>query len=82
MLLKFPNAGSRKRLLVGLLLVFGLIMLLIVGDAVSSADAGRAQAVLGLMTTLPLQWSEGGIEADLAKEAQAAPGLCPVAGAI
>jgi hypothetical protein len=29
--------------------------------------------ILGLMTTLPLQWSEGGVEADLAEDAQPHP---------
>jgi ABC-type uncharacterized transport system len=72
MWLKFRDAGSRKRLLVGLLLVFALIMLLSAMRYLQPARQGP-KPVLGLMTTLPLQWSEGGIEADLSKEAQPHP---------
>jgi hypothetical protein len=72
MLSKFPDPGSRKRLLVGLLLVFALIMLL-TAMRYLQPDRSGAKPVLGLMTTLPLQWSEGGIEADLAKDAQPHP---------
>jgi ABC-type uncharacterized transport system len=72
MLLKFQDAGSRKRLLVGLLLVFALIMLLTAMRYLQPAR-NEAKPVLGLMTTLPLQWSEGGIEADLSKDAQPHP---------
>jgi ABC-type uncharacterized transport system len=72
MLLKFQDAGSRKRLLVGLLLVFALIMLLTAMRYLQPVRNGP-RPVLGLMTTLPLQWSEGGIEADLSKEAQPHP---------
>lgn len=72
MWLKFQDAGSRKRLLVGLLLVFALIMLLSAMRYLQPARQG-AKPVLGMMTTLPLQWSEGGIEADLSREAQPHP---------
>ena len=72
MQLNLKNAGIRKRLLVGMLLVVGLIFLL---SAVRylRLEAEGPKPSLGLMTTLPLQWSEGGIEADLSYDAQPHP---------
>jgi ABC-type uncharacterized transport system len=69
---KWRDAGLRKRLAVGALLVLVPALLL------SAIRYGRPHVqtekpVLGLMTTLPLQWSEGGIEADLAAEAKPHP---------
>lgn len=72
MQLKFKDAGARKRLLVGLLVMIGLVMLLSALRYVRPEPQGP-QPALGLMTTLPLQWSEGGIEADLAKDAEPHP---------
>lgn len=69
---KLKNAGLRKRLLVGLLLVLGLIFLLSAVHYLRPEPQGPKLS-LGLMTTLPLQWSEGGIEADLAADAKPHP---------
>ena len=68
----WKNVGIRKRLLVGMMLVFGLIFLL---SAVRylQPEQHAARPLLGLMTTLPLQWSDGGIEADLSNDAQPHP---------
>lgn len=72
MAFNLKDAGVRKRLLVGLLLVLGLIFLLSALRYVRKEDP-VPQAALGLMTSLPLQWSEGGIEADLAPDAKPHP---------
>lgn len=69
---KLAPAGAQKRLLVGLLIVLGLIFFLSAMRYFKSEETG-AKPVIGLMTTLPLQWSEGGIEADLAEDASAHP---------
>lgn len=66
--LTWKDAGVRKRLLVGLLLVVGLVCLLSAIRYIRSEPQGPKPA-LGLMTTLPLQWSAGGIEADLVNDA-------------
>jgi ABC-type uncharacterized transport system len=66
------RSGAQKRLLVGLLLVLSVVFFLSAMRYFQSEDSG-AKPTLGLMTTLPLQWSEGGIEADLAKDAKAHP---------
>ena len=66
------DAGLRKRLAVGLLLVLGLVLLL-TALRFLRPEVQATKPALGLMTTLPLQWSEGGIEADLAADAQAHP---------
>jgi hypothetical protein len=66
------DVGLRKRLAVGFLLVLGLVMLLSAMRYVRPEAQGM-KPTLGLMTTLPLQWSEGGIEADLAKDAKGHP---------
>ncbi len=63
--------GGRRLPLAALLV--GAILLLVAGFAVSRSTDNRPKPVFGLMTTLPLQWSEGGIEADLAKDAQPHP---------
>lgn len=72
MLWKLKDAGVRKRLLVGVLLVLGLILLL-TAVRYLRPEAQGAKPSLGLMTTLPLQWSEGGIEADIAADAKPHP---------
>ncbi len=56
----------------GLLLVLGLVFLLSALRYIRP-EVHTARPVLGLMTTLPLQWSEGGIEADLAADAKPHP---------
>jgi ABC-type uncharacterized transport system len=66
------DAGLRKRLAVGMLLVLGLVLLLTALRYIRP-EAEAAKPALGLMTTLPLQWSEGGIEADLAADAKPHP---------
>jgi ABC-type uncharacterized transport system len=70
--MKFDKFGPaiRKRLWVGILLVLALVFLLSAMrylQPTTKSDLPR----LGLMTTLPLQWSEGGVEA--AVDADAAP---------
>lgn len=60
----------RKRLWVGLLLVLALVLLLSAMRYLRPEPSTNLPK-LGLMTTLPLQWSEGGIEAAVA--AGAAP---------
>ncbi len=72
MQINWKDAGLRKRLAVGVLLVLGLVLLLSALRYIRP-DVQAAKPVLGLMTTLPLQWSEGGIEADLATEAKPHP---------
>lgn len=66
------NAGLRKRLAVGVLIVLALIFLLSALRFIRP-EAQARKPELGLMTTLPLQWSEGGIEADLADDAKPHP---------
>ncbi len=64
------SSAIRKRLLVGILLVLALVFLLSAMRYLRPAQEADLPK-LGLMTTLPLQWSEGGIEA--AVDADAAP---------
>ena len=66
------RSGAQKRLLVGLLLVLGVVFFLSAMRYFQSGDDG-VKPTIGLMTTLPLQWSEGGIEADLSQDAQPHP---------
>lgn len=72
MQINLKDAGLRKRLAVGLLVVLGLVLLLSAMRYVRT-EVRAAKPALGLMTTLPLQWSEGGIEADLATDAKPHP---------
>lgn len=69
---RLARLGGRKLLLAALLVVIA-IALLVVGLVASDSTDDRPKQALGLMTTLPLQWSEGGIEADLAKDAKPHP---------
>lgn len=69
---KLAHFGGRRLLLVAFLALVA-ILLLFAGLAVSRPTDNRPKPALGLMTTLPLQWSEGGIEADLAKDAAPHP---------
>jgi hypothetical protein len=64
--------GGRKLLLAGLLLLTAIAVLGAAFALSRPADNGP-KPPLGLMTTLPLLWSEGGIEADLAKDAAPHP---------
>lgn len=69
---RLARFGGRKWLLVALLAVL-MFLLLFAGFTTAPPVDSRPKPVLGLMTTLPLQWSEGGIEADLAKDAAPHP---------
>jgi hypothetical protein len=69
---RLRDVRLRKRLAIGVLLVVGLVMLLSAMRYIRP-EAEGTKPQLGLMTTLPLQWSEGGIEADLAKDAKPHP---------
>ncbi|WP_397604340.1 hypothetical protein [Sphingorhabdus sp.] len=69
---RLAQFGVRKWLLVALLAAFALLLLL-AGFATTRPTDSRPKPPLGLMTTLPLVWSEGGIEADLAKDAAPHP---------
>lgn len=68
----FTRAGIRGRLLIGLLISTLLLLGALIAYRTQPADNGPKPA-LGLMSTLPLQWSEGGIEADLSDDAQPHP---------
>jgi hypothetical protein len=72
MKINLRDTALRKRLAVGLLLVLGLVFLLSALRYIRP-EVQTSKPVLGLMTTLPLQWSEGGIEADLAADAKPHP---------
>ena len=67
---RLARFGGKKWLLVILLL--GLLLLLAAVFAPRPVDS-RPKPPLGLMTTLPLLWSEGGVEADLRKDAAPHP---------
>jgi hypothetical protein len=72
MKLNLYDAGIRKRILVGASCILLLIVTLLMfrqDGAPETANRPR----LALMTSLPLQWSEGGIEADLAADAKPHP---------
>ena len=62
----------RKRQWVGLLLVLALVLLLSAMRFLRS-EPKPDLPILGLMSTLPLQWSEGGIEAAVAADAAPHP---------
>lgn len=72
MSLKSFDAATRKRLWVGLLLVIGLILLLSAMRYLRPEQQPKLPK-LALMTTLPLQWSEGGIEAAISSDAKPHP---------
>lgn len=69
---RFPRFRASSRLLVLLLLIAAMI-LLFAGVALRRPAVDQSKPALGMMTTLPLQWSEGGIEADLAQDARPHP---------
>jgi hypothetical protein len=64
--------GVRQWLLVALVLA-SAVLLWFVGFAATRPADNRPKPPLTLMTSLPLIWSEGGIEADLAKDAAPHP---------
>lgn len=61
-----------RRLWIGVALVLGLVLMLSALRFIEPQEPMQRPS-LGLMTTLPLQWSEGGIEADLAEDAKPHP---------
>ena len=69
---RLAQFGGRKWLLAALLAAFTSLLLL-AGFATRGPADSRPKPRLGLMTTLPLVWSEGGVEADLAKDAAPHP---------
>lgn len=64
--------GGGRRLAFGLLLLFTACLFL-AGYAYTRPNDNRPKPVLRMMTSLPLQWSEGGIEADLSQDAAPHP---------
>ena len=69
---RLAQFGGRKWLLIAVLAACTFLLLLAGFATMRPADS-RPKPQLGLMTSLPLVWSEGGIEADLAKDATAHP---------
>lgn len=70
--LRVPFGGKRRPLLL-LLAVALLFLMSLLAYAFTRPAPDGPKPSLGLMTTLPLQWSEGGVEADLAEDAQPHP---------
>jgi hypothetical protein len=70
----------QKRLWVGLLMVMALVFLL-TAMRYLQPEPKVDLPKLGLMTTLPLQWSEGGIEAAIASDARPHPAYARLAKA-
>ena len=65
--------GGKRRPLLLLLAIALVLMSALLVYAFTRPAPDSPKPALGLMTTLPLQWSEGGVEADLAEEAQPHP---------
>jgi hypothetical protein len=65
--------GGKRRPLLLLLAVVLVLMSALLAYAFTRPAPDGPKPSLGLMTTLPLQWSEGGVEADLAEDAQPHP---------
>jgi hypothetical protein len=65
--------GGKRRPLLLLLAVALLFLSSLLAYAFTRPAPDGPKPILGLMTTLPLQWSEGGVEADLAEDAQPHP---------
>ncbi len=76
---RLARFGGGKWLLTALLLAL-MFLLLLAGVASTRAVDSRPKSPLGLMTTLPLLWSEGGIEADLSKDAAPHPAFVRLSG--
>ena len=64
--------GGGRRLLIAVLLI-AAVLLVLAGFAATRPDDSGPKPALAMMTTLPLRWSEGGIEADLAADAEPHP---------
>lgn len=67
------RTGGKRRPLLLLLALAVLLLSSILAYAFIRPAQDGPKPILGLITTLPLQWSEGGIEADLAENAQPHP---------
>jgi hypothetical protein len=65
--------GGKRRPLLLLLAVALLFLSSLLAYAFTRPAPDGPKPTWGLMTTLPLQWSEGGVEADLADDAQPHP---------
>jgi hypothetical protein len=65
--------GGKRRPLLLLLAIALVLMSAFLVYAFTRPAPDGPKPTLGLMTTLPLQWSEGGVEADLADDAQPHP---------
>ena len=65
--------GGKRRLLLLLLASVVVFLSSLLAYAFTRPTPDGPKPSLGLMTTLPLQWSEGGVEADLAEDAQPHP---------
>lgn len=65
--------GRRWPLAIGALCILLAILAAATAYKMSNGQDEGPKPLLGLTTSLPLQWSEGGIEADLAKDAQLHP---------
>lgn len=65
--------GGKRRPLLLLLALLLLLMSTLLAYAFTPPAPDGPKPSLALMTTLPLQWSEGGVEADLADDAQPHP---------
>ena len=65
--------GGKGRPLLLMLAVVLVLMSALLAYAFTRPAPDGPKPTLGLMTTLPLQWSEGGVEADLAEDAQPHP---------
>lgn len=72
--------AMRKRLWVGVLLVLGIVFLLSAMKYLGPDEKSDLPA-LGFMTTLPLQWSEGGIEAAVIADAAPHPAFARLSAA-
>ena len=71
--------GGKRRPLLLLLAVALLFLSSLLAYAFTRPAPDGPKPTLGLMTTLPLQWSEGGVEADLAEDAQPHPAFARLA---
>ncbi len=65
--------GRRWRLAIGALCILLAILAAVTAYKMPDAKDAGPKPALGLTTSLPLQWSDGGIEADLAKDVQPHP---------
>lgn len=68
----FARFGGSIRLRLALLAIL-FVLMLCAGLAYTRRPDDAPKTALALVTTLPLQWSEGGVEADLAQDAAPHP---------